>query len=94
MRYTIRIEKPAEKFILRQPREQQERLLKAIQKLPHEGDIKHLQGKKSKGLDRLRAGDYRVIFRRGAGSTDRVRHRRGRQRRYLQAILKSFRKER
>lgn len=63
MRYTIRIEKPAEKFILRQPREQQERLLKAIQKLPHEGDIKHLQGKKSKGLDRLRVGDYRVIFR-------------------------------
>ena len=63
MSYTIRIEKPAEKFILKQPKEQQERLLKAIRKLPHEGDIKHLQGKKSKGFDRLRVSDYRVIFR-------------------------------
>lgn len=63
MSYTIRIEKPAEKFIMRQPKGEQERLLKAIRKLPHEGDIKRLQGKKSKGFDRLRVGDYRVIFR-------------------------------
>lgn len=63
MSYTIRIEKPAEKFILKQTKEQQERLLRAIRKLPHEGDIKRLQGNRSKGLDRLRVGDYRVIFR-------------------------------
>lgn len=63
MSYTIHIEKPAEKFILKQPKEQQERLLKAIGKLPYEGDIKRLQGRRSKGLDRLRVGDYRVVFR-------------------------------
>lgn len=63
MSYTIRIEKLAEKFILKQPKEQQERLFKAIRKLPHEGDIKRLQGKNSKGFNRLRVGDYRVIFR-------------------------------
>lgn len=63
MKYTILIEKPAEKFISRLPKNEKERVLRAIAKLPEEGDIKHLQGKKNKGLDRLRVGDYRIIYR-------------------------------
>ena len=57
------IEKPAEKFILSQPKDAQRRLLQAIALLPHTGDIKPLQGRKSRGLHRLRVGTYRVIFR-------------------------------
>jgi len=60
MKYKIIIEKKAEKFILKQPKNQQERLLKAIYHLPEEGDIKSLKG--STGFFRLRVGDYRIIF--------------------------------
>ena len=38
----------------------QERLLRAINKLPNEGDIKHLTGYDN--LYRLRVGGYRVLF--------------------------------
>jgi len=38
--YRIDIMKPARKFIERQPHNQQERLLRAIYRLPHEGDIR------------------------------------------------------
>ena len=62
MNYTIHIEKLAEKFIMKLPKPEKERVLKAIYKLPHEGDIKQLRGKKSKGLFRLRVGDYRIIY--------------------------------
>ena len=62
MKYTILIEKPAEKFIVKLPRPEKERVLRAIHELPEQGDIKRLQGKKSKGLFRLRVGDYRVIY--------------------------------
>ena len=62
MKYTVVIEKPAEKFITRLARPEKERVLKAIGKLPHEGDIKRLQGKKSRGMYRLRVGPYRVIY--------------------------------
>jgi mRNA interferase RelE/StbE len=58
--YRIELMKPARKFIERQPRRQQERLLRAIYKLPHEGDIKPLAGHEN--VYRLRVGDYRVIF--------------------------------
>lgn len=61
-KYRIVIEKLAEKFIVRLPKTDQERVLKAIYKLPEGSDIKKLQGKKSKGLCRLRIGDYRVIY--------------------------------
>lgn len=44
MIYTIIYDKPAQKFILKQPPSQQTRLLAAINKLPHKGDIKILQG--------------------------------------------------
>ena len=62
MSYTLVIEKLAEKFIMKLPKPEKERVLKAIYKLPSEGDIKQLKGKKSRGLLRLRVGDYRIIY--------------------------------
>ena len=58
--YKIDIEKKAEKFIRKQPKNQQERLIKAIYKLPYEGDIASVEGRK--GYLRLKIGGYRVIF--------------------------------
>ena len=60
MNYKILIDKPAQKFILKQPPAQRERLLKAINKLPHEGDRKSMKGHSD--LFRLRVGDYRIIY--------------------------------
>ena len=60
MQYRIEIDKRAVKFILKQPKPQQERLLKAIYKLPGAGDIKLMRG--YAGYYRLRVGDYRVIY--------------------------------
>ena len=61
-KYKIVIEKPAEKFITKLAKPEKERVLKAIHMLPDEGDIKQLKGKRSKGLLRLRVGDYRIIY--------------------------------
>ena len=58
--YRIIILKPARKFIEQQTKAQQTRILKAIYKLPHEGDIKPLAG--IDNVYRLRVGSYRVIF--------------------------------
>lgn len=60
MSYRIVIERPALKFLMKQPQEQRERILKAIQGLPDVGDIKPMSGQK--GLYRLRVGSYRVIY--------------------------------
>lgn len=60
MKYQIFIMKPAQKFILKQPKSQQERLLKAINQLPDQGDVKPLAG--HSGLYRLRVGDVRIIY--------------------------------
>ena len=60
MKYQIVIDKPAMKFLLKQPLEQRERLLKAIYKLPDQGDIKPMGGHEN--LYRLRVGTYRVIY--------------------------------
>ncbi len=38
------------------------RIMEAIYKLPYEGDIKRLKGKKLKDIFRLRVGKYRIIF--------------------------------
>lgn len=62
MKYTIIIEKLAEKFIVKLPKPEKENVLKAIYKLPKGSDIKRLKGKKSKGLYSLRVGDYRIIY--------------------------------
>lgn len=60
MQYKIEIDKKAIKFISKQPKNQQERIYKAIYKLPSQGDIKALQG--YIGYYRLRVGDYRIIY--------------------------------
>lgn len=59
MMYKIEINKRSQKFIKSQPPKQQERILKAIYKLP-DGDVKALAG--FKNAFRLRVGDYRVIY--------------------------------
>ncbi len=60
MSYKIVIDKPALKFLQRQPQQQRERLLKAIYRLPNEGDIRPMSG--HEGLFRLRVGSYRLIY--------------------------------
>lgn len=60
MSYTILYEKPALKFIKKQSKEQQRRILEAIHELPDNGDIKQLKG--HVGLLRLRVGSYRIIY--------------------------------
>lgn len=59
MQYQIFIEKRAQKFIQKLPKQDKERLLKAVYSLP-DGDIKHMQGHSD--YYRLRVGDYRVIY--------------------------------
>ncbi len=58
--YKIFIKKPAKKFIEKQPPKQQKRILEAIMKLPHEGDISPY--KAHEGYFRLRVGGYRIIY--------------------------------
>lgn len=60
MKYEILFDKPAQKFILKQPPAQRLRLLSAINRLPDEGDRKAMKG--YNGYFRLRVGDYRVIY--------------------------------
>lgn len=57
--YNIRLTKKAEKFIKKQDKDTQKRLIKAIVELP-EGDIKKLKGIDE--LYRLRVGDFRILF--------------------------------
>ena len=60
MSYTILYEKPALKFMKKQPKEQQRRILEAIHALPDYGDIKQMKGHSD--LLRLRVGTYRIIY--------------------------------
>ncbi len=60
MNFEIKIDKRALKFIKKQDTEQRRRIFSAIARLPFEGDIIRLEG--SKGLFRLRVGDYRIIY--------------------------------
>lgn len=60
MTYQYVIEKPAMKFLLKQSHDDRERILRAIHKLPGEGDIKPLAGQD--GRYRLRVGTFRVIY--------------------------------
>jgi mRNA interferase RelE/StbE len=61
MSYKIKIDKPARKFIAKQPEQQQQRILRAIAGLPFAGDIKPLKGY-GDGVFRLRVGNYRIIY--------------------------------
>ncbi len=58
MKYKIIYKKKALKFIQQQPRNQQERIIKAIEKLP-KGDIVRVE---TTDKYRLRVGDYRILF--------------------------------
>lgn len=60
MSYKIVIDRPARKFIEKQPKEQQARILTALYRLPHEGDIFPMRG--HKGQFRLRIGTYRAVY--------------------------------
>lgn len=60
MKWRIVIEKPALKFLQKQPLPQRERLLKAIYALPDVGDIKPMAGHEN--LYRMRVGTYRVLY--------------------------------
>lgn len=60
MIYKIEIRKSAVKFLLKQERKTQQRLLSAINGLPHSGDIKKMAGYNS--LYRLRVGSFRVLY--------------------------------
>ena len=60
MKYQIKIEKDAQKFLKKLPRPDETRVLKAIAKPPDEGDRKQMKG--HPGFFRLRVGDYRIIY--------------------------------
>ena len=57
--FQIIYSKKAKKFLEKQNRSTQLRILSAIAKLPQDGDIKKLQGKNGY---RLRIGNFRVLF--------------------------------
>lgn len=59
MNYEYEIRKKAMKFIQKQERSQQIRILRAIYLLP-QGSVKKMQG--FADLYRLRVGDYRILF--------------------------------
>ena len=60
MSYRVFIEKPARKFIQKQPPAQQKRILTALYKLPDVGDIRPMRGKVNQY--RVRIGTYRAIY--------------------------------
>ena len=49
-------------YLKRQSKEIQTKIIESIEKLPEEGDIKKMKGKKIKNLYRLRVGKFRIIF--------------------------------
>ena len=49
-------------YLKRQSKEIQTKIFESIEKLPEEGDIKKMKGKKIKNLYRLRVGKFRIIF--------------------------------
>lgn len=59
MRYKIIIQKAAEKFLRKQDKKTQKRLLDAIYDLPQGTDIKKLQGH---NMYRMRVGNIRILY--------------------------------
>ncbi len=60
MIYEYNIRKKAMKFIRKQEKKQQERILKAVYALPVFGDVNKMVGESN--LYRLRVGDFRLLF--------------------------------
>lgn len=58
--YTFVIQKKAKKFIDRLSKDEKNKIVNAIEKLPYSGDIKPLKGHIN--LMRLRVGSYRIIY--------------------------------
>ena len=59
MKYRIMIQKSAEKFLKKQNKKTQERVLEAIYKLPQGTDVKKLRGH---DLYRMRVGNIRILY--------------------------------
>lgn len=59
MNFEVSLKKKAKKFLLKQNKKDQEKLLRAIYKIP-QGNIKRLEGQD--GLYRLRVGNFRVLY--------------------------------
>lgn len=59
MKYKIIVQKSAEKFLRKQNKKTQERLLDAIYKLPYGTGIKKLQGH---NMYRMRVGSIRILY--------------------------------
>lgn len=59
MTYRIEFQKAAVKFLKKQDKKTQTRILQAVKNLPEGSDIKKLKGYE---LYRLRVGDIRVIY--------------------------------
>ena len=55
---SVQYSKQAVKFLQKQPKQIQQRIIGAIHKLPA-GDVKKMQGSE---LYRLRVGDFRILF--------------------------------
>lgn len=63
--YKVILKRPAAKFLAKQDRPTQSRILQALEgleKIPPEGDIKPMKGHPLKDHYRLRIGTYRTIF--------------------------------
>lgn len=50
------------KYLQKLERDVVRKIIEAIEKLPFEGDINKLKGKKAKNIYRLRIGKFRVIY--------------------------------
>jgi mRNA interferase RelE/StbE len=59
---TILYGKTSLRYLVRLGRSQKKRIVSAVDKLPGQGDIKKMKGKKSANLFRLRVGKYRIIY--------------------------------
>ena len=60
MTFRTELSQDSLKFIAKQQLAQQKRIMKAIAKLPYQGDIKKLANTENKY--RLRVGDFRIIY--------------------------------
>ena len=65
MAWRIRLSSEAEDQLCRLPRDQQEMIARAIDRMeadPFQGDVQPLKGRKWRGRYRKRVGKYRLIF--------------------------------